>query len=374
MMNSRTAWTAFWIVLAAAGCAAGASEPAAIALHPAVGDTITADEAARFGLFPDLPDLRSAVLRSAPWGGYLVRLELRGADGPAVRERNVPTASWRAWRARIDRILAGGAAAAPPDASAGGGTAAAASDTAVAAAPDPVPAPADTAVAPPARRRRVWPEAPLPERTLLPAPASPAAAETVVISGRWLARFELGYKSSTTVFGDYFTDQAMAVLQIGRTLGDHFMPWFGFQYAYGDIPDDFEKIAGNGHSALYAVEAGLEVRTALKPRLDAYLTGGGGFYMRSLRWGGQVFLGYDGIYRSGTAVRELQDWGWTAGAGLRWNLSPLGRRVRLLEFGFHLEGYPADRVLLENEEQGVRILADDRDLWWGVHLGLVVGL
>ena len=67
--------------------AAVAAEPT-VALHAAVGDTLSRDEALRWGLFPDASDLRLAVFRAAPTGGYIARLHLDGPAGPRIRERN----------------------------------------------------------------------------------------------------------------------------------------------------------------------------------------------------------------------------------------------------------------------------------------------
>ena len=96
--------------------------------------------------------------------------------------------------------------------------------------------------------------------------------------------------------------------------------------------------------------------------------------MRALRWGGQVFLGYDGYYETGTAVRELQDWGYTLRVGLEWDLKPHGEKLRLLDVGLRYEGLPGENVLFEDSVNGVRITGGDRDAWLGLHIGLVMGL
>jgi len=317
-----------------------------IPLHPAVGDTLSGAEAEIYGIFPDLDGMVAAVFRPAPWGGYLALITLRGPHGIVLRERNVPAADWREWRQRI------AAGTAPADS--------------VTMTNRPITSAGSTPA--------VWPEAPMPSRVMPPAPASPAAAIETGLSGRWLVKMDLGYKHSTTVFNDFFTDMMMLSATFGRSIGEHFMPWAAFQYSMGDLPDDFEDATGNGNSSLYAFEFGLETSASLGDRTDLYAGAGGGYYMRSLKWGGHVFLGYDGYYRSGTAVRELQDWGWNGRAGVRWNLKPQGGKIRLLDVGLRVESFGADSVLLDDPTDEVRILADDHDFWVGLSVGLVLGL
>ncbi|MBK7701379.1 MAG: hypothetical protein IPI34_00080 [bacterium] len=74
-----------------------------VPLHAAVGDTVDAGEAARWGLFPDVTGLTSAVFVPGPRGGFLARLQVAG-DPPG----STASATCRG------RCGSGGAAASTP--------------------------------------------------------------------------------------------------------------------------------------------------------------------------------------------------------------------------------------------------------------------
>jgi len=312
-----------------------------VPLHAAVGDTLDRGEARLWGLFPDVPDLDWAVFQAAPTGGFIARLRLAGPDGPRIRERNVPRAEWMSWRDSLDRGEPVAAAGAPP-------------------------APTGTAV---------WPEAPLPGAGTAPPPL-PAPPDTTVpiAAARWLTLVDVGYKHSTTRFGDYFTDMLALGVAVGRPLSDWFVPTLGLRVGVGDLVDDFEAITGNGKSAHYALELGALLRAPLSGRTDVCLGLAGGYYMRSLRWGGTYYYSYLDVYESGSLVRELSDWGGSARIGLQWRLGARGAKPKLLDLSIRYETCGAEASLLENPDTGAVFTAEDRDVWIGVSLGLVVGI
>ncbi len=335
--GARAVALAAALLLPAVAAAAGTP----VILHPVVGETVDRVEAERWGLFPDLPDLAEATFEALPAGGFLARLRLENGEAGHLRERFVPRAVWDRWRACLE-------AGEPVD---------------VAGAP------------PPPGEHAVWPEAPLPAPAEAP-PALPAAPDTLVplSDADWVTLVDVGYKHSTTRFRDYFTDMLLFGVAVGRPLNDWLMPTIGFQTGLGDLQDDFEDVTGNGKSAHYAFELGLLVRAPLGERIDVHAGVAGGYYMRSLRWGGTLYYGYYDIYQTGSFVREQSDWGGAARLGLRWRLGGPGVRPRLLDLSLRYEQYHAEASVLEDPSTGEMFMAEDRDAWVSLSLGLVVGL
>ncbi len=323
----------------AVGAPAEAARPDLVPLHPAVGDTVDAREAARWGLFPDLPGLTGVVFTLGPRGGYLARLTVAGDPPGTTRERNVPRAQWEQWRRNLD-----------------------AGETVTGAVPEVN------------RESAVWPEVPLPDtaaRRPGPRPGLPPAGAGP--PGRWLLMTDLGWKHATTAFGDYFTDMLRVSVAVGLPLGENFLATAGLQLGLGDLQDDFEDLTNNGRSAHYGIELGGRALLPVGERTDAVLGVRGGYYLRSLRWGGTLFWGYGTVYQSGSLVREMSDWGGGLDVGLRRRLGEAGSR-RWLTATLHAETYAADPVLLEDATNGNRLIADDHDDWIGVSIGLVMGI
>lgn len=362
------------LAIAGGACAAApapAPVPVPVALHPAVGDTLDALEAVRFGLFADEPGLRWAVVLPAPWGGYIVRLALGTPSGAVIRERNLPTSQLRAWRVRIDAIEAGGTV--PADSTGGGlATVAAAADTAV-VAPDTAGVAAPEVVP---RRVPVWPEVPMPPARPRPpgvdgfdrGEAKPAAP------ARWLVGAGLGYRHCGSDFNRFFTDMGLVEIAVSHRLGRTFIPYAAFQYGFGDIQDAFEAVSENGRSAIYALESGLIARAPVARRTHVYAGLGGGYYMRSLRWGGEPFIGTDGNYYGGTLVLELQDWGVAAKVGLQIGLPAAGKgkKERLLDIQLRVEDYARSSFDPLGADSEFR--AAGRDRWYALSVSLLTGL
>ncbi len=310
-----------------------------LTLHASVGEVVDAEEAARWGIFPELSDLSQVVFVRTAAGVLVARITLPGADGPILRERNVPAATWISWQASLasgERV------------------------TTTLASPPP---------------GLVWPETALRADQIEPRddlPVIPVSEAT--LEDTWVMLFDVGYKRSDTRFRDYFTDMMMVDLAVGYAMGERFTPFLGFQAGFGDLQDDFEDIAGDGKSAVYAFELGARATAPLSPRLDAVAAVAGGYYMRSLRWGGTVFLGPYGYVQGGAAVREFSDWGGSVKLGFQYALSAKDGRARYLDVGVRLERFGADRIVLTDPETDISLLADDHDIWAGVSVGLVFGL
>jgi len=329
------------VVILAGTTIAAAGVAAPIPLHPLIGDTLDREEAARWGLFPDLPDLDHATFHIVPTGGFVARLYLAGPDGPSRRERHVPRTVWDAWRDRLDAGESAGGVGVPPTPGA----------------------------------RAVWPETPLPVGLAAPPPL-PASPDTIIplSAANWITLVDVGYKHSTPSFGDYFTDMLHLGVAVGRPLSDWFVPTLGFTAAIGDMNDDFEAITGNGKTAHYAIELGAQFRAPLGERAGIYLGLAGGYYIRSLRWGGMIYYSDLGIYESGTFVREQSDWGGAARFGLQKRLGSPGTRPRLLDLSVRYEQYRAEASLLVDPETGDTFMAADTDAWVSITLGFIVGI
>lgn len=404
-----------------------------VALHAAVGDTLDAREAARFGLFLDVAGFQRAVFAPAPWGGFLARIWADDMlDG--WRERNVPSADWHAWRQRVEAILEGkmpppapGPApapmmATPPPPPAGAPldtlarTAArvASSDSArppfepqplepppveappiepppldqppVEAPPaEPTPAePPPAASTRPAGRPLVWPEAPLPPRPARqPAPAgaegdtsagahrTAAAVPYPPLPGRWLFGLGAGYRHVLTEYGDFFTDMGMFELSVQRPVSTRLTPYFAFQIGFGDIANDFEAVTADGHSAVYALESGVLLRAPSGMRSALYGGLAGGYYMRSLRWGGEAIPIYYDYPGYGTIVYELKNWGWAAKLGWQRQLRTDGGKPRLVDIQLRYEVYGDNELYFDQERM---FYASGRDRWIALSITLLSGL
>lgn len=344
-------------------------EPAPVALHPALGDTVSAAEAARCGLFADVAGLEAAVFRPAPWGGYLVRLRTRAGATVLWRERNVSSAAWRQWREQVEACLAGEYS--PPPAAPPVVVAAAPADSAGLAAVD--------RPAPPLQHPKVWPEAPLPTPRPRPAVArdSTRVATYPPLEGRWLVAAALGYRHCLTGFREFFTDMGLFELMVQNRASRRLTPYFAFQIGFGDIPDEFESIVTNpdgspldGRSALYALELGSLLTAAVGEHSDLYVGLGLGYYMRSLRWGTDAtFVDIYGNLYTPTLVRELQDWGVSTRLGWRKQYRTVGGRVRMLDIQARWENYAASTLSAEPSP----FLASGRDQWIALSVSLVGG-
>jgi len=336
-----------WVFLLA-GNATGA-EPSApespVRLHPQLADCLQAAEAARFGLFQDVEGLQAVVFYPAPWGGYLARLEVVTPAGVVWRERNVSTSTWRQWQARVAALLAG--APALPDSTADG------------------VAPADTLppdIPPPADRIRVWPEVPLPPALPRVAPADTLPLAIQPMSGRWFVLLEVGYRHNTSEFGRYFSDEGMFALTWGRMLG-RVMPFFALDVGFGDITKAYESITADGRANTYGFALGLLVRQPLSERVQFYASGAGGYFIRSLQWGGTFYDPYTGTYASGL-VQEQQDWGTAFRLGFLVQRKSRDK-ARFIDIGVSLQTTRADEWIDEFDgiDPPVKLRAAGPDTW-----------
>ncbi len=331
-----------------------------VALHAAMGDTVDAAEAARFGILTGIDDLRWAVFLRAPWGGHVMRFALAADGGTELRERNVPATVWAAWRERIEAVLAGlpppprsASEALPPGPDEMGAAVAGADSAAGGAGPAPV-----------------WPEAPLPPPPPAAATAGAAAEREPEplpdLADRWYALVEVGYRRDVSDFRQFFGDMAMLGLTLGPMVG-RLMPWLHLEAAFGDLPDDFEKEAGDGTTTAYGVALGLSLRQPLSRRVGVYAAGGYGYFHRAIQWGGPFVDPYGRSWVAGDSVGQ-QDWGTYMRLGVQ--LQRGGERARFWDLGVSLQSTPAEAWGLTGPEGDTAFLADGPDTWLTVSLRL----
>jgi hypothetical protein len=361
-----------------AGSAGLAADQDPVPLHPAVGDTLEAAEAERFGLFGDVDGLESAVFFPAPWGGYLARLQLAPARETVWRERNVPSQTWRSWQTRIEGILAGTTVPEATGETPGdpGVAAAAVADPAADppavneepppsgpfVSPDAVAADSAAVVLPGHRARiKVWPEVPLPPQRARVVRADSVLLGYPELSGRWFVLLEGGYRRNISDFSNYFTDMGVLALTWGRMFG-RLMPFFAMEVGFGDIDDDFEAISGDGRSNVYNFALGLLARQPISRSLQLYGSGAFGYFIRSLQWSPLSPIEF-GAFPNGF-VLEQQDFGGAFRFGLLWQRKTAAK-PRFFDIGVGLQTTPADEWAFKGPEDDspIRIRAADRDTW-----------
>jgi len=328
------------------------SRPQPVRLNPELGESLSAVEAAHFGLLTDVVGLQEVVFLEAPWGGYLARLKVETATGTVWRERNISTSTWREWQEHTADILAGRK---PPRTSA---------STAVSQESvwDP-PAPADfTSIdslsAQPHEPIRVWPEVPLPPTIGRVVPVDSVLHDYQSLSGRWLVLLEAGLRHNITDFRAFFTDMGMIGLSWGHMVG-RFMPYFSMEVGFGDLRDDFEDLAGNGRSNTYGFSVGLMARQPAGKRVEIYGSGAFGYFIRSLQWQGIFIDSFNNTISDGL-VLEQQDWGWAFRAGFLIKKRH-AQKARFIDIGIGLQMTPAEEWHYFDENSNFR--ASDRDMW-----------
>ena len=81
-----------------------------------------------------------------------------------------------------------------------------------------------------------------------------------------------------------------------------------FAAGFGDMRGDFEASFGDGRANTFAFNLGVLVRQPLSRRASLYLEADGGYYIRSLMWGGAFYDPISGEVTDGL-VLEQQNWG-----------------------------------------------------------------
>jgi hypothetical protein len=277
-------------------------------------------------------------------------MEVSGAAGVSLRERNVPRDQWRAYRVRADAVLSGHPLPATGAAAVGAKSTEAASSGSLSADGDTIRFAED--------RLRVWPEVPVPPGIPAP-PVEKREPRYPSVGGRWVTLLEAGYQRNFSSFRDFFTDMLTFGVYFGKTLSDHIMPYFAFDVGFGDITDDMEKIAGDGRANTYNFSLGVLVRAEAGRRSALYLSGAGGYFVRSLQWGGAYEDPLTGRVSEGF-VLEQQNFGVAVRAGIQFQTDH-PRRLRAWDLGITLRMTPAERWAFAYED--TQVFGDLRDTW-----------
>jgi hypothetical protein len=237
-----------------------------------------------------------------------------------------------------------------------------------------------TGPAPRTGRVRVWPEVPLPARPghTLTFRDSLAAPSYPVLQRKWLLGAGLGYRHCWTDFRQFFTDMGQVEFLVLHPMTRVLTPYFSFQVGFGNIQSQIEQVTANGRSELYALELGTRARVPTGRHGELYLGAGGGYYMRSLRWGG-LFIGTDNSGQSflvDSPVLEVKTWGGAARLGWQKQLPRRGGKPLLLDFQLRWELYAKATMGLAGLNTAgdtIQYLASGRDQWIGFSIGAIFG-
>lgn len=310
-------------------------EGPALRLHPDLPEVLERDWLERLDLFPEVAGLARVRFGRAPWGGVVARLEVEDPDqGLRVLLRSLSGDRWQALTARTAAVLRG--------------------ETPPLLPPEPAP---QAGAADPLASVRSWPETPPPPAA--PRPEQRLAGGRVPVRGHWLALVDAGVRVDLTAFNQFFTPMGQIGLAFGYGASERLVPLLGFFAGFGDMRGDFEDAFGDGRSNAFGFTLDLLARHPVGTRQSLYLEGGGGYFIRSLYWGGAFYDPVSGEITEGR-VLEQQDFGWTLRVG--WLLArDHPRRPRLLDIGVGVQTSTADswNYWTENES----FSAGDRDTW-----------
>ena len=313
-MKASYAFLAMVLVLPAV-----ASAQSDVRLHPELPEVLDRTWLERLAIFPEAS--RAHFTRAA-WGGIVVVLD-------ETRLRALPDSEWQALRARAAAVLAG-----------------------------EVPAATTTPPPPAAGALRAWPEVPLSATAILaPPPQTPAGYPA--LAGRWQAVLEAGVRSNVTSFDEFFTPMGTIGVGFGYPFANRLAALLNFAAGFGDMRGDFEESFGDGRANTFAFNLGLVLRQPLSRRTSFYVEADGGYYIRSLMWGGVFLDPVTGEVSEG-AVLEQQAWGGGVRAGLLLQREHPDK-PRFLDIGVSLQTSQAELWDFWTEEQ--RFTADERDTW-----------
>lgn len=289
-----------------------------VQLHPDLPVVLDRVWLERLAVFPDAD--RVSFSRTA-WGGVVATLD-------DSRQRMLPDSEWADLRERAAIVVAGG---------------------------QPQPS---AKLPPKTGSLYAWPEIPL-EATAIVAPPPAAMAGYPALGGQWQALLEAGVRSNVTSFDEFFTPMGTIGVGFGYPVNNRVVGLLNFAAGFGDMRGDFEEQFGDGRANTFSFNFGLLLRQPLTRGTSFYVEADGGYYIRSLMWGGTFIDPVSGEIAQGL-VLEQQNWG----SGLRAGVLIQRRhpdRPRFLDFGLSVHTSPADRWEFWTDEQ--RFTATDRDTW-----------
>lgn len=290
----------------------------AVPLRPGLPVELDAGWLQRLQIFPQAETVR---FERAPWGGMVAVI-----DDTTLRA--FTDSEWAALQARADSALTGGTVV-----------------------PWPGPPPVTGGL-------HAWPEIPLAD-TAIAAPPPQAPAGYPPLSGRWQALLEAGVRDNVTSFDQFFTPMGTVGVGFGYPFSNHAAALLNFAAGFGDMRGDFEESFGDGRANTFAFDLGLLLRQPFSPRASFYVEVDGGYYIRSLMWGGVFYDPISGEYANGL-VLEQQNWGGGLRAGvLLQRAHP--NKPRFLDVGLGVQTTAADPWDFGTDTR--RFTADGRDTW-----------
>ena len=181
----------------------------------------------------------------------------------------------------------------------------------------------------------------------------------VPLRGRWLALVEAGMRLNVSSFNTIFSPMGQLGLAFAYGASERVIPCLGFAAGFGDMRGDFEDAFGDGRANTFGFTLTTVLRQPLGERQSVYVEGGGGYFIRSLYWGGAFVDPVTGEITEGR-VLEQQNFGWQARVG--WLLRrDHPRRPRLLDVGLAVQTSRADPWVYWTDD--VRFSATERDTW-----------
>ncbi len=206
---------------------------------------------------------------------------------------------------------------------------------------------------------KVWPEVAARNRDLPPELAADSGPQYPKVAGRWLVSGGLGYQHNVSSYSEFFTDMVVFQLNFAHAVTNYIMPYAGITAGFGDLDSDYENLFGDGHGSNYSAMAGLMVMAPVSRRGSIYLSGQGGYFRRSLQWGGIFEDPQSGDQVHGRA-RETGDWGFGVQVGFLRQKSH-ARKARFFDFGMGLMWGEVERW--DDSAAGVHFIAEGDDAW-----------
>jgi len=312
------------------------SEQVAVPLHVDLPDTLNSDQVSRLELFPDLTGVTAVWFEREAWGGIIAHILLCGDSKVKELERSIPPERWLKMQKSGAIVAAGGSP------------------------PSPRNLPEDVLWADPSSdQNRAWPEVPARNRELPEELQKKSGPRYPSLAGRWLVSGAVGYQHNVSSFKEYFTDMGVFHLAAARALNNNVIPFVGFTVGLGDLDADYEELVGDGRANNYSAMAGLMLRAPLSQCTSLYVASQGGFFGRSMQWGG-IFTDPETGDPVDGHIRESGGWGFAVQMGL-WRQKSHSRKARFFDFNVGLMWGEADPW--QDTGTDVQFSAEGNDTW-----------
>jgi len=122
---------------------------------------------------------------------------------------------------------------------------------------------------------------------------------------------------------------------------------------------EFEDVFGDGRTNVFGFTLSGLLQQPLSRKMSLYVEGGGGYYFRSLFWGGTFTSPETGEVVEGRLV-EQKNLGWSLRGGMLLRREH-PTRPKLMDIGFGVQTSPADTWLFQVDDTVFR--ASHEDTW-----------